>query len=170
MPLAARRRRVGRDRRPVVNVSWDDAQAHARWLSRKTGKAYRLLTEAEWEYVARAGTRTRYPWGNGVDGSRARYASRDGTVPVGSYAPNDFGVHDTAGNVWEWVADCWQKDYAGAPATGAARTGDDDCGPRPRRGGSWRSIAGVVRSAVRYWSTRDHRTDAIGYRLARNLD
>ena len=160
----------GRGRRPVVNVSWDDAQAHARWLNRMTGKTYRLLTEAEWEYVARAATRSRYPWGDGIDGSRARYASREGTAPVGTFAANGFGVHDTAGNAWEWVQDCWHEGYAGAPADGAAWTGDGECGPRVRRGGSWRSIAGVVRSAVRYRSTGDRRTDAIGYRLARNLD
>ncbi len=160
----------GRGRRPVVNVSWDDVHTHARWLSRMTGKTYRLLTEAEWEYVARAGTQTRYPWGDDVDESRAHYASQDGTVPVGSFAPNGFGVHDTAGNAWEWVQDCWHEGYAGAPADGAAWVGDNTCGSKVRRGGSWSSIAKVARSAVRYWSTRDRRTHAVGYRLARNVD
>jgi formylglycine-generating enzyme required for sulfatase activity len=89
----------GRGRIPVIYVTWDYAKKYVRWLSRKTGQEYRQLSEAEWEYMARAGSTTKYPWGNAISASRAKYSSRDGTVPVGSYAANAFGIYDTLGNV-----------------------------------------------------------------------
>ncbi len=135
----------GRGRRPVMRVSWDDAQAYASWLSRETGESYRLLSEAEWEYVARAGTTTRYWWGNNVGRNRANCdgcGSRwddESTAPVGSFGANGFGLHDVHGNVWEWVEDCWHDSYAGAPRDGSAWLGNNggDCSRRVLRGGSW---------------------------------
>ena len=126
----------GRGNRRVINVSREDARAYAAWLSEQTGKRYRLPTEAEWEYAARAltsaaDTSTRYSWGDDIVCSQARYSRReggecsdsvDGTVPVGSFEANAFGLHDMYGNVWEWVADCWYKNYEGAPANGSAWT------------------------------------------------
>ena len=119
----------GRGNRPVIKVSWDDAQLYVKWLSEQTGHAYRLPTEAEWEYAARAGTTTAYSWGNEVGRNFANCGAcgsqwdNDRTAPVGSFVPNAFGLHDMHGNVWEWIEDCWNKGYSGAP----------------RDGGSWRS-------------------------------
>ena len=117
----------GRGRRPVYNVSWGDAQAYVQWLGRKSGKAYRLLTESEWEYVARAGTTTQYSWGDEVGSNRANCDGcgsqwdKKEAAPVGSFAANGFGLYDVHGNVWEWVEDCKQYNYVGAPADGSAR-------------------------------------------------
>ena len=116
----------GRSSRPVINVSWDDAQAYVAWLSGKTGEAYRLLSESEWEYAARAGTTTRYHWGDDVGRNRANCVddycgdSWEFTAPVGSFGANGFGLHDILGNVREWVEDCWNGSYAGAPSDGSA--------------------------------------------------
>ena len=124
----------GRGNRPVINVSREDARAYAAWLSEQTGKRYRLPTEAEWEYAARAltsttDTSTRYSWGDDIVCSQARYGRReggecsdsaDGTVPVGSFEANAFGLYDMHGNVAEWVADCWHDSYEGAPTNGSA--------------------------------------------------
>ena len=111
----------GRGARPVINVSWNDARAYVAWLSRKTGRSYRLLSESEWEYVARAGTTTRYHTGDTIALSQANYANASGqTVEVGSYAANVFGLHDVHGNVWEWTQDCRNSSYTGAPTDGSA--------------------------------------------------
>ena len=132
----------GRGRRPVINVSWEDAVAYTRWLSEQTGERYRLPTEAEWEYAARAGTATAYSWGNGIgrnrancDGCGSQWDNRQ-TAPVGSFGPNGWGLHDLHGNVWEWVQDCWNESYRGAPADGSAWE-SGDCSLRVLRGGSW---------------------------------
>ena len=116
----------GRGRQPAINVSWEDAVEYAKWLSEQTGKRYRLPTEAEWEYAARAGTETEYWWGNEMkpgmancDGGDTRWGGKQ-TSPVGSFPPNPFGLYDTAGNVWEWVQDNWHENYQGAPADGTA--------------------------------------------------
>ncbi len=147
----------GRGGRPVINVSWDDAQAYASWLSRETGEEYRLLSEAEWEYVARAGTVTRYWWGDGIGANRAN-CSGDGcgegyanTAPVGSFGANPFGLHDVHGNVWEWVEDCWHENYARAPSNGDAWLGGQggDCSRRVLRGGSWYNPPKNLRTALR---------------------
>ena len=132
----------GRGRRPVINVSWKDAAAYAEWLSEQTGKRYRLPSEAEWEYAARAGTTTAYWWGNEIgqnrancDGCGSQWDNKQ-TAPVGSFKPNAFGLYDTAGNVWEWVQDCWNENYAGAPTDGSAWE-EGDCSQRVLRGGAW---------------------------------
>ena len=179
----------GRGRRPVMNVSWKDAKAYVEWLSGKTGKGYRLLSEAEWEYVARGGTTTSRYWGaseagqceyaNGADGSaKERYSDwvtascRDRSVhtaEVGSYRANGFGLHDVLGNVWEWVEDCWHGDYEGAPSEGEAWTSGEECGKRVLRGGSWSSGPRSLRSALRNWNSAGNRLNSYGFRIARTL-
>ncbi|MDP6816344.1 MAG: formylglycine-generating enzyme family protein [Alphaproteobacteria bacterium] len=170
----------GRGDRPVINVNWDDAQAYVAWLSEKAGQTYRLLSGAEWEYMARAGTTTAYWWGaegpvcragatNGAKFDDDRACNDTGTEPVGTYAPNGFGVHDVHGNVWEWVADCWHEDYAGAPDDGSAWTKGGDCGRRVLRGGSWNNRPGYLRSALRSRYGADYRDNDIGFRVARTL-
>ncbi len=164
----------GRGSRPVMNVSWNDAQAYIKWLSGKTGKGYRLLSESEWEYVARAGSNTKYPWGNEVGNNRANCdgcgSSWDGkqTAPAGSFSANGFGLHDMIGNVWEWVGDCWNGNYAGAPSDGSARM-DGVCSLRVLRGGSWDFKPRNVRSALRNWYRSGSRSSLLGFRLARTL-
>jgi formylglycine-generating enzyme required for sulfatase activity len=124
-----------------VDVNWDDARQYVRWLSKRTGKPYRLLSEAEWEYAARAGTSTRYPWGDEPGTNQANFAGSGSRwsptyrAPIGSFQPNAFGLYDMIGNVWEWVQDCWHDDYRGAPSDGSAWEAGD-CGGRVLRGGS----------------------------------
>ncbi len=164
----------GRESRPVIHVSWEDAQSYVRWLSRKTGRQYRLPSESEWEYAARAGTDTRYHWGDEVGLNRANCAgcgSRwddERTAPVGSFEANGFGLHDVHGNVWEWVEDCRNASHAGAPADGSARTAGV-CGLRVLRGGSWYFLPRYLRSAFRAWSGRGERGGNVGFRVARTL-
>ena len=144
----------GRGDRPVVNVSWHDAKTYVDWLSQESGDAYRLPSEAEWEYAARAGTETRYSWGDVVGRNRANCKGCGSlwddrrTAPVGSFAANPFGLYDMHGNVSEWVQDCRGSDYATAPATARAHTGGS-CSWRILRGGSWGSSARGLRSAGR---------------------
>ena len=166
----------GRGTRPVIEVRWEDAQEYVRWLSRETGKRYRLMSESEWEYVARSGTETRYHWGDAAGRNRAncngcgsRWDNRQ-TSPVGSFSANAFGLHDVHGNVWEWVEDCWHGDYAGAPPDGSARTSGGDCSRRVLRGGSWDSYPGSVRSALRGWHAAGNRSYYLGFRVARTLN
>ena len=178
------------DEHPVVCVSWDDAKAYVRWLSGKTGKEYRLLSEAEWEYVARAGTVTARYWGESETG-QCRYANgadealkrRDSdwkwatascddgyarTAPVGAYEANGFGLHDVLGNVWEWTEDCWNESYTGAPSDGSAWE-SGSCSRRVLRGGSWGDIPRSLRSAVRYGDVTGDRDGDLGFRVARTL-
>ena len=163
-------------RRPVVGVRWRDAKAYVSWLSRRTGKDHRLLSEAEWEYAARGGTPTRYHWGDDIGDDRANCTgcgSRwDGkrTAPVGSFAANRFGLHDMHGNVWEWVEDCWHESYAGAPSDGRARTTGGDCFWSMLRGGSWQNHPLHARAAnrIREWAGAGDRS--IGFRVARTLE
>jgi formylglycine-generating enzyme required for sulfatase activity len=162
----------GRGNRPVIYVSWKDAQSYVQWLSRTTGANYRLLSESEWEYVARAGTGTKYPWGNGIGSNNANCVGcgsrwdRKQTAPVGSFGANGFGLHDTAGNVRELTQDCYNENYGGAPSDGTART-TDSCSVRVLRGGHW--SYGLVRSAVRFWRTTAARNEFMGFRIARTL-
>jgi formylglycine-generating enzyme required for sulfatase activity len=167
--------RWGRGERPVINVSWDDATAYAAWLSQQTGKTYRLPTEAEWEYAARAGSITKYPWGDEVgvnkancDGCGSQWDNQQ-TAPVGSFAANAFGLHDMHGNVWEWVQDCYHSSYEGAPADGAARE-QCDSSSRVLRGGSWLYYPARLRSALRYWDSASSSIDDRGFRLAQDLE
>lgn len=156
----------GRGKRPVIHVSWNDAKTYVAWLSRKTGKTYRLLSEAEWEYANRAGSTTVYWTGANITPAQANYDSMK-TVPVGSYAPNPFGLSDMVGNVWEWTEDCWNDSYAGAPANGAAWT-SGDCTQRVRRGGAWRNPIGGARSANRGMTPAGAREFEVGgIRVAR---
>ena len=171
----------GRGRRPVMNVSWDDAKSYVSWLSRKTGKRYRLLTEAEWEYAARAGTTGPFHFGNTISTDRANYDGnytygpgrkgvyREKTVPVGSFPANRFGLHDVHGNVWEWVEDCWHDSYAGAPSDGSAWTTGGECSDRVLRGGSWIHSPRYLRSAFRVGYGTGVRYDVNGFRVARTL-
>jgi formylglycine-generating enzyme required for sulfatase activity len=186
----------GRLHRPVINVSWDDAQRYVAWLRTLTGKPYRLLTEAEWEYACRGGTLTPYWTGRSItchaanfDDSQSRPASsgaieaitaqvsrawnaqvlnRAQTIPVDEFPANPFGLHDTHGNVWEWVEDAWHPNYEGAPADGSAWDGGEP-GMRVLRGGSWRMMGSALRSAHRYRRQQRHRGDQAGFRVARVL-
>jgi len=175
------------DRLPVVCVSWDDAEAYVRWLSRQGGGRYRLPSESEWEYAARAGGSARYSFGDSeamvcqygnVADSTAQQrftnwtaASCDDealyTAPVGGYRPNRFGLHDMHGNVWEWTGDCYHDSYAGAPSDGAAWTAGD-CAERVTRGGSWNSRPTLVRSSNRPRLTTDTRDFLLRFRVLRD--
>ncbi len=164
----------GRGNRPVINVSFEDAQAYVQWLSQETGKQYRLPTEAEWEYVARAGSTTDYWWGDDIgrnnavcDGCGSQWDNRQ-TAPVCSFKPNPFGVYDTAGNVWEWVQDCWHENYDNAPVDGSAwnTANGGDCARRVVRGGSWDYDPQNLRSANRNWNDSDKAYINLGFRIA----
>lgn len=165
----------GRGARPVVNVSWNDAMAYAQWLSGKTGRRYRLPSDAEWEYAARAGSTTRFWWGDEVTRNRANCegcgSPWDGeqSAPTGMFPPNAFGLHDTAGNVFEWVADCWQGDFEDAPENGAPMD-KPGCVSRVIRGGAWSFPPHEIRSANRWRDFASRRSDDTGFRLARDLD
>jgi formylglycine-generating enzyme required for sulfatase activity len=167
----------GRGNRPVILVNWDDARQYVDWLSKQTGKSYRLLSEAEWEYAARAGATTAYSWGDDIkkDGKAMADCSDCGspwdntqTAPVGSFAPNTFGLNDMLGNVWEWVEDCYHDNYEGAPEDGSAWTAGD-CNQRVIRGGSWGDPGRNVRSAVRISGPIGNRHDGLGFRIGRTL-
>ena len=175
----------------MINVSWEDARAYVRWLSGETGYEYRLLTEAEWEYVARAGTQTARYWGESESG-QCRYGNgydqtglaelrftyvdpascSDGyarTAPVGMFEPNGFGLYDVLGNAWEWTQDCWNASYAGAPADGSAWS-SGDCSWRVLRGGSWGSEPSKLRSALHFRYLAGDRGYDHGFRVARTMN
>ena len=165
----------GRAKRPVINVSWDDVtKEFLPWLNKKTGKTYRLLTEAEWEYAARAGTTTKYSWGNETGkgnancyGCGSQWDNKQ-TAPVGSFKPNGYGLFDMYGNAWEWVEDKWHSNYTGAPVDGSAWTSGDSSS-RVLRGGSWFSDPNGLRSAYRFNNPPNNRIYLVGFRLARTL-
>ena len=172
----------GRHRRPVINVSWQDAVDYTMWLSEQTGNRYRLPTEAEWEYVARAGQETSYWWGNDIIQGMANCLvcgsqwDDKQTAPVGWFKPNNFGIHDTAGNVWEWTEDCWHENYKQGPIDGSAwlEARGGDCRQRVIRSGAWNTE--LVRSANRFKVFADFRgipgsrNDFTGFRLAQDLE
>ncbi len=172
----------GRGRRPVVEVTWGQARAYTEWLSRKTGRAYRLLSEAEWEYVARAGATTEYWWGEQIgkgrancDGCGSRWDDEK-TAPVGSFEANAFGLYDVHGNVWEWVEDCWKDNYDGVPSDGSAWQSPSSqiCSAHVIRGGSWNEWPAALRAGLRSYDnltgfTFIQRHDEIGFRVARSL-
>lgn len=166
----------GRSQRPVFEVSWNDAKAYVAWLKRKTGKPYRLLSETEWEYVARAGTKTLYWWGKKLgkghaicQGCLSQWDRDYRTVPVGSFAANPFGIHDVAGNVSEWVEDCWNFGYADAPWNGSSSL-SGDCGKRVLRGGSAFDKPESLRPTTRSWRPVSNRFVGSGFRVARELN
>jgi formylglycine-generating enzyme required for sulfatase activity len=176
------------DDHPVVCVSWQDTQAYLAWLGRKTGKAYRLPTESEWEYAARAATRTSRYWGDDMS-LACEYANvhdKDAqsehrfdwephdchdayseTAPVGKFKPNAFGLYDMLGNAWEWNEDCLSTNYINAPADGSARIADD-CAKRVYRGGGWSGPA-LPRSGVRNGNPQNYRSQLLGFRVVRPL-
>ena len=167
----------------MINVSWEDAQAYVRWLSERTGAAYRLPSESEWEYAARAGTTRPFHTGttistnqanyngNYVYGSGRRGRNRERTTPAGTFARNAFGLYDVHGNVWEWVEDCWHDNYRGAPSDGTAwMTGGNRNRGRVLRGGSWFGSPRYLRSAIRLRGTTGNRIHSAGFRVARTLD
>jgi formylglycine-generating enzyme required for sulfatase activity len=166
---------MGRGKRPVIYLSWEDARQYVAWLSAATGKTYRLLTEAEWEYAARAGTMTAFYWGDEIGKNNANCdgcgSQRDNLQisPVGSFKPNAFGLYDMLGNVWEWVEDCYRRDYTGAPTDGSARIGDCKLF-RVVRGGSWTSGPQLLRSASRLGGIPDNRVGDVGFRVGRTLN
>ena len=162
----------GRGQQPVTGVSWDDANAYTQWLSRQTGRRYRLPSEAEWEYAARGDSSKSYWWGAELEVGRA-VCFDCGTpwddlmaAPVASLAPNAFGLYDTAGNVMEWVGDCWHPNYSGAFADARTRT-DGDCRLRVARGGAFNKPAVAMRSAARYHFVPETRIDMLGFRVVR---
>jgi formylglycine-generating enzyme required for sulfatase activity len=163
----------GRGNRPVMGVSWEDAKAYTAWLAGKTARKYRLPTEAEWEYAARAGTTSTFWWGRDVGKANANCDNCDAaplrkSLPTGSFRPNGFGLYDTAGNVYEWVEDCWNETYAKAPKDGSAwSTGQ--CGQRVIRGGSFANKFNTVTSAARFRYDLDVRYYANGFRVVRDL-
>lgn len=162
----------GRGRQPVVNVSWDDAQQYIAWFSRMTGKPYRLLSEAEWEYAARGGTTTPYSFGADATelGEYAWYQSNSGyrPRPVGEKKPNPFGLYDMHGNIWRWLQDCYRGNYDGAPIDGSPWI-SGDCKQRSVRGGTWFSAPSNLRSANRTGAPPDQKINFIGIRLGRSL-
>jgi formylglycine-generating enzyme required for sulfatase activity len=164
----------GRDQRPVINITWEDAKTYVEWLARVTGKPYRLPSEAEWEYAARAGKQTAYWWGNEIGDGNANCKEcssgplPDRTQPVNSFAANPFGLYNVHGNVWEWVEDCYHSDYAGAPSNGSAWI-SGDCDRRVVRGGGWYSAPADVRSARRLPLSIPDTGNNLGFRIARTL-
>ena len=169
------------DRHPVTCVSWDDAKSYADWLSRRTGERYRLLSESEWEYVARAKTMGPFHFGSTISSDQANYNGnytyglgrkgryRQQTVAVGTFSANGFGLHDVHGNVWEWVEDCWHGSYGGAPSDGSAWTWGGDCVKRVVRGGTWNGKPWILRSANRARRSAGNRDHNLGFRVARTL-
>jgi formylglycine-generating enzyme required for sulfatase activity len=162
--------------RPVINVSWNDITSqYLPWLSRVAGQAYRLLTEAEWEYAVRAGTTTRYSWGDDLgennancNGCKSRWDNEQ-TAPVGSFEPNAFGLYDMHGNVWEWVQDCYsEKAYGTPPRDGSAAPDEPNCN-RVLRGGSWLGNPRSMRAAFRNGIYTDYRFPGYGFRVTRAL-
>jgi formylglycine-generating enzyme required for sulfatase activity len=163
----------GRGERPAINLTWDEAQRYTTWLTKLMGRPYRLLSETEWEYAARAGTTTLFSFGDdeAVLGESASYHGNSDlkTHPVGEKKPNGFGLYDMHGNVWEWVQDCWHDSYDGAPTDGSAWTTGYDCGDRVLRGGSFGERDGNLASAERYWFPTNSRATNFGFRVARTL-
>jgi formylglycine-generating enzyme required for sulfatase activity len=174
------------DRDPVVCVSWHDAQDYAAWMTKRTGHAYRLPTEAEWEYAARGGTTTAYPWGDQPSHDRANYGAdtccserAEGkdrwlqTSPVGSFPPNAFGLYDMIGNAWQWIDTCFEGSYR-LDATAAPKGGK--CEKRVLRGGTWGDTPALIRVAFRNWSPApnwpaewEYRSGGVGFRLVREI-
>ncbi len=163
----------GEGKRPIINITWWDAKKYLAWLSDTTGQLYRLPTEAEWEYAARAGTETEYWWGDEIGKKTANCRNCDikvshETHPVDSFKPNPWGLYNVHGNVWEWTEDCWNKTYDGAPQNGSAWL-EGDCRQRVMRSGSWYYFSKNLRSS---WRAKNHakvKSYGIGFRVVREL-
>jgi formylglycine-generating enzyme required for sulfatase activity len=166
---------ASRPRAPVRDVSWDDTQLYLKWLSKQTGKSYRLPTEAEWEFAARGGTASRYWWGDQMRAGQANCKDcgqpwqADAPVNVGSFAANAYGLHDMNGSVWEWVSDCWHASYRDAPNNGRSWE-EPNCRVRVIRGGSWREGADYMPVSTRFKYDASVRHTQNGFRVARNPD
>jgi len=176
----------GRDKIPVFNVSWDDTKRYLEWLSTQTGARYRLPTEAEWEYAARAGTTTVFSTGNCIDANQANFHAKETfndcqlsqvykgkVIDTGSFPPSPWGLHDVHGNVLEWTEDCWHDNYVDAPEDGSAwldSSDNADCNRRVLRGGSWSGRALELRSAARASNKSSFKSIFIGFRVVRELD
>ena len=163
----------GRGDRPVVNVSWDDAVAYTRWLSQETRSTYRLPSEAEWEYAARGGTQGEDWWAAAIRSGQAHCADcgsgrPTSTRPVTAASANPFGLHDMAGNAWEWTQDCWHDNHDGAPAQAVARE-SANCPRRVLKGASWLNPKTAVRPAMRYGEQADGRSQTVGFRVLREF-
>jgi formylglycine-generating enzyme required for sulfatase activity len=166
---------LGKGDMPVLNVSYEDiTQNFLPWLNEKTNQQYRLPTESEWEYAARAGSKKKYSWGDDIECSKAHYGRRnrgecgvreEGTVKVKSFSANAFGLYDMHGNVWEWTKDCWIRTYQYTPRDGSAQE-EEGCTRRSYRGGAWASNPYSIRSAFRGWNISSHRSYSVGFRLA----
>ncbi len=172
----------GRSRMPVINVSWHDANAYVTWLSKTTGRTYRLPTEAEREYVTRAGSTSHFSWGTNIRPALANYNHRfndryggelgdppERTVPVDRYAPNPWGFHNLHGNVWEWTADCWPSPLSDKPSDGSADSAEE-CDWRAVRGGSFSDFPLHLRSASRLGFKSVSRGMTIGFRVALTIE
>lgn len=163
----------GRGDRPVINANWNDAKRYVGWLSRMTGQRYRLLTEAEYEYATRAGTTTKFYWGDTLGSGNANCKNcgtewgGKSTAPVGRFPPNRFGLYDMTGNVWQWVEDCWHEDFSGAPPDGSAWLTGGDCGLRVVRAGGW--YDDEPQSATRYRGVIGGGIIYCGFRIARDV-
>jgi formylglycine-generating enzyme required for sulfatase activity len=163
----------GRARRPVINVSWDEAVEYTKWLCAQTGRRYRLPTEAEWEYAARSGGKVEIWAGTSDEKLIADYVvtGTSRTFPVGNKKPNGFGLYDMSGNVWEWIEDCWHENYDGAPKDGSAwvEAGFDEWIRRVLRGGSWCDSLVYLRSSFRVRGSADFCNFNVGFRVAQDL-
>jgi formylglycine-generating enzyme required for sulfatase activity len=171
----------GRGNKPVINVSWRQAKSYVFWLSNKTGKTYRLLSEAEWEYGARAGSLTPFWWGNSITSKFANYVGtltyaegapsdfRGSTVAVDKFPPNNWGLYQVHGNVWQWVEDCYHENYEGAPSDGSPWI-EDTCKFHILRGGCWLSGPKELRSASRSRADENGKSRFISFRVARDLE
>ena len=163
----------GRGTLPVIDVSWDEAQAFIHWLNAQSGRHYRLPTEAEWEYAARAGSTTDYPWGDSYSPQQANGVGESGrdhyshTAPVGQFPANAWGLYDMIGNVWQWVEDCYAEGYAASPTDGSAFRGPS-CTEHVYRGGSWGMAPWFLRVTYRDSGAASKRFDALGFRLAQD--
>jgi formylglycine-generating enzyme required for sulfatase activity len=161
----------GRGNRPVINISWDDATAYAEWLSQQTGQQYRLPTEAEWEYAARAGTKTKYWWGNQMSANKSNCLNRSCgdsfkyTAPIGSFGSNPFGLYDMVGNVREWICSEYEEEYSGKEKQCISQKNNDSL--RVIRGGAWISNTWIVRTANRESYSHNYRDYYVGFRLSR---
>lgn len=162
-------------RRPVVNVNWDEAQIYLSWLSLMTGKKYRLPSEAEWEYAARAGAQSMYTWGDAIGTSKANcigcgsHWDNRSPSPIDAFEPNAFGLHGVHGNVWQWVSDCYHDTYTGAPTDGSAWMDACPQSRRAVRGGAWDSYAKNLRAANRDRISTGNRLNDLGFRVALTL-